>query len=110
MINAISKLKKYLYFPKDCFPYLVFLFFALFLVSEFFSSGYILTLDTVFSENAFRISSVFYGLSNSYSVVPFFAILKFLNILISGEFIQKLSYFLIFSYQASLRTSYVLRN
>lgn len=94
-INPIWRLKEYL-FSKSSLPYFIFAVFALLLVSDFFSSGYILTLDTVFSENVFRVSSIFYGLSSSYSIAPFIALLSFLNVLFSVEFIQKLSYFFIF--------------
>jgi len=94
-INPILRLKEYL-FSKSSLPYFVFAVFALLLVSDFFSSGYILTLDAVFSENVFRVSSLFYGLSGSYSVAPFIALLRFLNVLFSVEFIQKLSFFFIF--------------
>ncbi len=94
-INPILRLKEYL-FSKSSLPYFIFAVFALLLVSDFFSSGYILTLDTVFSENVFRVSSLFYGMSSSYSVAPFIALLRFLNVLFSVEFIQKLSFFFIF--------------
>jgi len=76
--------------------YFVFSIVAFALVSDFTSSGYILTLDTVFAKNVFQISDTFFGLSPSYSVTPFLAFLNFLNIFFSVEFIQKLSFFLIF--------------
>lgn len=88
-------------FTKDRFSraslrYLVFAGVSLILVSGFFSRGYILTLDMVFTKNVFHVSNLFYGLTTSYSVTPSIAFLDFLNILFSVEFIQKLSFFLIF--------------
>ena len=94
-ISPLRRLKEYL-FSKSSLPYFIFAAFSLLLVSDFFSSGYILTLDTIVSENVYHISSIFYGLSNSYSIAPFIAILSFLNVFFSVEFIQKLSFFLIF--------------
>ncbi len=94
-INLPWRLKEYL-FSKNSLPYFVFAFFSLLLISDFFSSGYILTLDTIVSENVYHVSSLFYGLSSSYSIAPFIAILSFLNMFFSVEFIQKLSYFFIF--------------
>ncbi|HWQ95829.1 MAG TPA: hypothetical protein VN368_00505, partial [Candidatus Methylomirabilis sp.] len=50
--------------------YFVFSVIAFALVSDFIYSGYILTLDIVFTKNIFQISSRFFGLSPSYSVTP----------------------------------------
>lgn len=94
-ISPLRRLQEYL-FSKSSLPYFIFAVFSLLLVSDFFSSGYILTLDTIVSENVYHVSSIFYGLSNSYSIAPFIAILSFLNVFFSVEFIQKLSFFLIF--------------
>jgi len=94
-ISPFYKLKEFL-FSKNSLPYFVFAVFALLLVSAFFPSGYILTLDTIVSENVYHVSSLFYGLSSSYSVAPFIALLRFINVFFSVEFIQKLSYFFIF--------------
>jgi hypothetical protein len=94
-IKPLHRLKEYL-LSKNSLPYFVFAFFALLLVSAFFSSGYILTLDTIVSENAYHVSNIFYGLSSSFSITPFIALLSFINMFFSVEFIQKLSYFLIF--------------
>lgn len=94
-INPIWRLKEYL-FSKSSLPYFVFAVFALLLISDFFSSGYILTLDTIVSESVYNFTSLFYGLSPSYSVAPFIAILSFFNVFFSVEFIQKLSFFFIF--------------
>lgn len=95
-MDNIWKLKRDL-FHKGSFCYFVFLIFSLLLVSNFLTPGYILTLDMVFADGAFRASSydLFYGLSSSYSVAPFIILLGFLDILFSAEFIQKLSFVLI---------------
>ena len=89
------KLTKNLFF-KRYFHYFVFSILSLVLVLNFFSPGYVLTLDMIFTPDAFRVSDSFYGLSNQYSVLPFFAFLDFLNIFFSSELIQKLLFFLIF--------------
>ena len=89
------KLTKNLFF-KRYFHYFVFSILSLLLVLNFFSPGYVLTLDMIFTPDAFRVSDSFYGLSNQYSVLPFFAFLDFLNIFFSSELIQKLLFFLIF--------------
>ena len=94
-IYSIWKLKKN-NFHKDSLYYLVFFLIALSLVLDFFSPGYILTLDMIFSDRGFHVSNLFYGLSNSYSITPFIAFLNFLNVVIPAEYIQKLSFFLIF--------------
>src|SRR3989304_10126112 len=91
----VMKLTKNLFF-KRYFHYFVFSILSLVLVLNFFSPGYVLTLDMVFTPDAFRVSDSFYGLSNQYSVLPFFAFLDFLNIFFSSELIQKLLFFLIF--------------
>lgn len=91
--NHVDELKKFI---NNNQPYFVFGILSLFLNSYLFSSGYILTLDTIFSENSFHLQNVFYGLRYTYSITPFIAFLNFLNIIIPVEFIQKASYFLIF--------------
>lgn len=77
-------------FFKYSFCYFVFFSLALLLVIDFFSPGYILTLDMVFSDSAFQASGLnsFYGFVNSYSI----------------------SFFLIFLYPVYLHISCVLRN
>src|SRR3990172_8426973 len=94
-MNSIVKLGQNLFF-KRYFHYFVFSILSLLLVLNFFSPGYVLTLDMIFPPDAFRVSDSFYGLSNQYSVLPFFAFLDFLNIFFSSELIQKLLFFLIF--------------
>lgn len=78
------------------FHYFVFLLLSLMLVWNFFSPGYILTLDMIFTPDAFRISDTFYGFNNHYSVLPFFAFLDIFSFFFSIEFLQKLLFFLIF--------------
>jgi hypothetical protein len=94
-MDPISNLGQKQFF-KRYFHYFVFSILSFVLIWNFFSPGYILTLDMVFAPDAFRISDSFYGFSNQYSVLPFFAFLDFLNIFISIELIQKILFFLIF--------------
>jgi len=94
-MDSVRRFARDLFF-RASLCYFVFAGVSLILVSGFFSRGYILTLDMVFTKNVFHVSSLFYGLTNSFSVTPLFAFLDFLNILFSVEFIQKLSFFLIF--------------
>jgi hypothetical protein len=81
---------------KRHFHYFVFSFLSLVLSWNFFSQGYILTLDMIFAPDSFRIADTFYGFNNQYSVLPFFAFLNFLNIFLSMELIQKFIFFFIF--------------
>lgn len=94
----IMPLKKFKLLFRDNISIIVFFIFSLLPVSYFFSSGYILTLDMVFADGAFWASAVnlFYGFGSSFSSAPFIMILGFLDILLPVEFIQKLSFFLIF--------------
>lgn len=91
--NQMDILKKFFTNNK---AYFVFGILSLFLNSYLLSSGYILTLDSIFSENVFRLSDVLYGLRYTYSITPLIAFLNFLNVIVPVEFIQKASYFLIF--------------
>ena len=88
--------KKQILLSKHCFYYFVFSILSLVLVMNFFSPGYILTLDMIFTPDTFRISDSFYGLSNQYSTLPLYAFLDFLSIFFSNEIIQKLLFFLVF--------------
>ena len=81
---------------KHHFYYIIFSFLSLLLVWNLLSSGYVLTLDMIFSHDTFRISDMFYGLSDQYSVLPLYALLDFLGIFLSNEFIQKILFFLVF--------------
>lgn len=81
---------------KKHFYYFVFSLLSLVLVLNFFSPGYVLTLDMIFTPDSFRISDSFYGFGNQYSVLPLFAFLKFLSIFFSNELIQKSLFFFIF--------------
>src|SRR3989304_8295885 len=83
-------------FSKQYFYYFPFSVLALVLVWNFFSRGYVLTLDMIFSTDSFRVSNSFYGLSNQYSTLPFYAFLDILHNILSIEYIQKISFFLIF--------------
>lgn len=94
-MDPFSSLVKKEFF-KRYFQYFAFSLLSLVLVWNFFSPGYILTLDMIFTPDAFPISDSFYGFNNQYSVLPFFAFLDFINIFISIELIQKLLFFLIF--------------
>jgi len=95
LIDSILKEKQnFLY--KHYFYYFIFLILSLVLVMNFFSPGYILTLDMIFTPDTFRISDPFYGLSNQYSTLPIYAFLDFLGIFFSNELIQKLLFFLVF--------------
>ena len=88
--------KKQILFSKHYFYYFVFSILSLVLVMNFFSPGYILTLDMIFTPDTFRISDPFYGLGNQYSTLPLYAFLDFLGIFFSNEIIQKLLFFLVF--------------
>ncbi len=94
-IDTALKLAKNL-FSEGYLYYLVFSILSLVLVWNFFSPGYVLTLDMIFTPDTFRVSDSFYGLSNQYSILPFFAFLDILNIFLSMELIQKLIFFLVF--------------
>ncbi|NJD54451.1 MAG: hypothetical protein FIB07_16505 [Candidatus Methanoperedens sp.] len=94
-IDSISG-KKQILFSKHRFHYFIFLILSLALVMDFFSPGYILTLDMIFTPDTFRISDSFYGLSNQYSTLPLYAFLDLIGIFLSNEIIQKLIFFLVF--------------
>ncbi len=81
---------------KHYFYYIIFSLLSMALVWNLAYSGYVLTLDMIFTPDTFRISDPFYGLSDQYSVLPLYAFLDFLGIFLSNEFIQKLLFFFVF--------------
>jgi hypothetical protein len=95
LINSILKEKQNLLY-KHYFYLFIFSILSLVLVMNFFSPGYILTLDMIFTPDTFRISDSFYGFTNYYSVLPLYAFLDFLGVFFSNELIQKLIFFIVF--------------
>jgi len=108
-MDSILKEKQNL-LSKQHFYYFVFSLLSLVLVLNFFSPGYALTLDMIFTPDTFRISDSFYGLSNQYSTLPFFTFLDFLSVFLSNQFIQNCFFSWFFLCRVSPCTNSVLKN